>query len=318
MPTVPVERAADSPDEFALVCGIADHPTDDTRRLVYADWLEERGDPRGPFLRRFVEAHRAGKKLPDAADFSRPWCDVVGVTLRAAMSDAGVYRDDLFALTRPAVLLLADPVSYANAGPVVLDALGTTRLGGTADLPAGAPYPLDARGDPLLFVGQFDLADLAGTVAGRLFPAAGLLSLFVHGYDGNGSAILSPPGASLVRKLGREYEFASARMNLRLVETFRLPMFYSDQPGPDLGPEERERLYSFMYEAVPDADMLGGCPVASHTGYDVLSEHSDWVQLAMFTAEGGWSWVNGHNFVFALPADDLKAGRFDDVWAADG
>src|SRR5580704_16967148 len=30
---------------------ILDDPADDTPRLIYADWLEERGDPRGEFIR---------------------------------------------------------------------------------------------------------------------------------------------------------------------------------------------------------------------------------------------------------------------------
>jgi uncharacterized protein (TIGR02996 family) len=37
--------------EEAFVQAITDSPDDETSRLVYADWLEERGDPRGEFLR---------------------------------------------------------------------------------------------------------------------------------------------------------------------------------------------------------------------------------------------------------------------------
>jgi uncharacterized protein (TIGR02996 family) len=33
------------------------HPDDDTLRLVYADWLDERDDPRGPFLRAALALH---------------------------------------------------------------------------------------------------------------------------------------------------------------------------------------------------------------------------------------------------------------------
>jgi uncharacterized protein (TIGR02996 family) len=35
---------------------ILDEPDDDVHRLVYADWLDERGDPRGEFIRAQVEA----------------------------------------------------------------------------------------------------------------------------------------------------------------------------------------------------------------------------------------------------------------------
>jgi uncharacterized protein (TIGR02996 family) len=49
-------------DETAFLRTIHDHPGDDGPRLVYADWLDERGDPRGPWLR--LEVERTG--LPPA------------------------------------------------------------------------------------------------------------------------------------------------------------------------------------------------------------------------------------------------------------
>jgi uncharacterized protein (TIGR02996 family) len=39
------------PVEDAFLADICAHPNDDTPRLIYADWLEERGDPRSEFLR---------------------------------------------------------------------------------------------------------------------------------------------------------------------------------------------------------------------------------------------------------------------------
>jgi uncharacterized protein (TIGR02996 family) len=40
-----------SPNEWALLNAIRDAPRDDAPRLVYADWLEERGNPLGGFIR---------------------------------------------------------------------------------------------------------------------------------------------------------------------------------------------------------------------------------------------------------------------------
>src|ERR1700723_1242999 len=37
--------------EAAFLAAMADHPDDNQRRLVFADWLEEKGDPRGELLR---------------------------------------------------------------------------------------------------------------------------------------------------------------------------------------------------------------------------------------------------------------------------
>jgi len=39
-----------SPDEMAFFAAIADEPLSDKPRLIYADWLDERGDPPGEFI----------------------------------------------------------------------------------------------------------------------------------------------------------------------------------------------------------------------------------------------------------------------------
>src|SRR5437764_13946726 len=49
-----------TPDE-AFLADIIEHPDDDTPRLVYADYLDERGDPRAEFIR--VQCQLA--KLPE-------------------------------------------------------------------------------------------------------------------------------------------------------------------------------------------------------------------------------------------------------------
>lgn len=41
--------------EFFLLDGIEDFPNDDSRRLVYADWLADRGDVRAVFLQIEIE-----------------------------------------------------------------------------------------------------------------------------------------------------------------------------------------------------------------------------------------------------------------------
>ncbi|HEY8505126.1 MAG TPA: type VI secretion system contractile sheath large subunit, partial [Gemmataceae bacterium] len=50
-------------DDLAFVRAIREDPLDDARRLVYADWLEERGDIRGEYLR--LEVALTGGSLPE-------------------------------------------------------------------------------------------------------------------------------------------------------------------------------------------------------------------------------------------------------------
>src|SRR5262245_7494859 len=54
-------------DEAGFLAQLDANPDDDTTRLVYADWLEERGDPRAAFLRLDLEvaARPADQELED-------------------------------------------------------------------------------------------------------------------------------------------------------------------------------------------------------------------------------------------------------------
>jgi uncharacterized protein (TIGR02996 family) len=69
-------------DEVAFLRTIANAPDDDAPRLVYADWLDERGDLRATFVRLDVELHR----LVDTADAHR-------ATLASRMRDLTVRLD---------------------------------------------------------------------------------------------------------------------------------------------------------------------------------------------------------------------------------
>ena len=48
----------------AFLQAILEQPDDDTPRLIYADWLEEQGDPRGEFIR--IQCALAGLPPDDA------------------------------------------------------------------------------------------------------------------------------------------------------------------------------------------------------------------------------------------------------------
>ena len=60
-------------EDEAFIRAIVDNPCDDTHRLVYADWLDDRSDPRGPYLRaetEWVKSPKAAakKKLDKLAE----------------------------------------------------------------------------------------------------------------------------------------------------------------------------------------------------------------------------------------------------------
>jgi uncharacterized protein (TIGR02996 family) len=56
------------PHDEELLAAIRANPADDAPRLVYADWLEERGDPRGEFIRLQCELSRLGSSDQATSD----------------------------------------------------------------------------------------------------------------------------------------------------------------------------------------------------------------------------------------------------------
>lgn len=73
--------------ETAFLAAIRANPADDTTRLVYADWLDERDDPRAEYVRLICEARRVLARLAAVrtsvstgwATAVQPWCRVVMV-----------------------------------------------------------------------------------------------------------------------------------------------------------------------------------------------------------------------------------------------
>lgn len=103
-------------DEAAFLRAIADQPEDDAPRLVYADWLEERNDPRAEYLR--VE-HR-GRANPAA---ERERLDA----LRARLDPAWLRAvHDYHLWPDWAVVLQARLCSQTEAAAAIQDALGVT------------------------------------------------------------------------------------------------------------------------------------------------------------------------------------------------
>ena len=60
-------------DDEAFVRRIVDSPGDDLPRLIYADWLDDRGDPRGTYLRAEVEWARTVWAAPSGPDRTWLW-----------------------------------------------------------------------------------------------------------------------------------------------------------------------------------------------------------------------------------------------------
>lgn len=162
--------------------------SDDVPKLVYADWLEERGDDRSHFVRAFVGAARSmtPSDFPQAGLLSEEWLELIGYRLleRVAAANQPDLKDRVLRLARPALRMkkvkAADPKL-----PV-----GASKIGGRPDLPPDFAWPPggdchaiyndDTGGTDRLagFLAQVNFAEIAETQAARGLPAAGLLSFF--------------------------------------------------------------------------------------------------------------------------------------------
>lgn len=330
--TAIVERVASSPEELAFLARIAAQPADDVARLIYADWLEERGDSRGQVLRSCVEACKTNAAF-SLEGVAPAWADLTGLTLSAMILKSGLrdWRSNLLAVARPALRLDA-PKAVMNDPPPPPPSLGTTRLGGDPDLPVGTSFPTAADGVPLHFLGQFDLADFRGTVGGLAFPEDGLLSIFRPQSDGKNCypttadcprlVRLTPRGSPLAR-LPRPANLtddpAPFRQGLRLVESLRLPAGFRHW-GVPLSWEQASQLDEiFPTNLGGTAYHLLGHVTHGNTGEEPLQDRPDWVQLILVPYfEGPDFGVSDMSLSYQLPAADLKAGRFDRLEATFG
>jgi uncharacterized protein (TIGR02996 family) len=162
------------PDEAAFLAAVCGHPDDDGPRLVYADWLDECGDPRGEFIRlqcRLAQLDEDAPERPPLEDRERTWLRRhAGSWRRQLPSPRGVSWQNRFywpkfeeflvcergfpscALCRTtATFLRHAPVLFAAVPLLELDFVGPARslaaLGGSPFLPRLTR--LDLMGTPL-------------------------------------------------------------------------------------------------------------------------------------------------------------------------
>ncbi|MBX9625129.1 MAG: DUF1963 domain-containing protein [Gemmataceae bacterium] len=318
MPPSPAltDPAATLPGEADLLAAVVAGLADDTPKLVYADWLEEHGDSgRAAYLRAFVAALRSGDPLPPADPFPRAWPDLVGASIVAVTRKYGLggHARRFLGLARPGFVAASRAADDAKL-PV-----GASKFGGRPDLPDDVDWPADDEGDPLALLAQYNLADLAGSVAGRDLPPAGLISIFAAAVEGDAPepddarVLYLPDTAALARRrhpaeLDSISRFASRR--LLFGETLMLP----DNHSPwwaDIGLGDDERAWD-AYRELIDTLALGhrvlGYPMPIQS--DPLGGRSVRHLLTVDSDDDmGWTWGDGGSLYFTIGEADLRAGR---------
>jgi uncharacterized protein (TIGR02996 family) len=153
--------------------------SNDSTKLMYADWLEERSDDRGAFLRAFVATSRSmdPADFPPAGQWPEVWLELIGYRMLERAASAGLpgLRDRLLRLARPALQLVEVEDQDIAVVPIAKDplfshlwlgigqrvnfppgdaeridtlamdqriAVGASKYSGLPDLPPGFPWPL--------------------------------------------------------------------------------------------------------------------------------------------------------------------------------
>ncbi|OAI48081.1 hypothetical protein AYO44_01375 [Planctomycetaceae bacterium SCGC AG-212-F19] len=312
------------PGEVELLARVVADLHDDPPKLIYADWLDERGDQRGPFLRAFVRAVRQGAVLPDSAPFSQAWRNLVGVTVIE-----GAFQHGLADRIDPILHLALPTITFDAESPGRLEfPIGATKLGGCPDLPSVEDWPL--RNElPLSFLGQFNLADFKGTLAARDLPESGILTFFLFNDPSAGMPVedpgywrcrFIPGGTALVRcpphpRLDEANRVRSA-CAVQWMETLDL----SPLGNPELEIGDRDLEYGFVEQLLREErqqvfgfeQLLG----QTHLPTFVFGEHSypppEWQHLVTFQENHhlDWDWGN-HGLHFFIRTMDLRKQQFD-------
>lgn len=291
-----------------VIANLADHDA----KLVYADWLEERDDARGPLLRDFVQAFRAGKKkLPNTKDAPEGWHDLVGLKYMELLHQFKLAHkaDGFLALARPAI-------TYKPSGAKEKSfAVGASRIGGRPDLPPETEWP-DFEGFWLSFIAQINLAELRPSPVARELPATGVLSFFcIHDEEipegqyeeGSFRVLYHPDTGALAR---RDFPEGLAEEAAPNVQRFT---FAEAQTIPDLqrcrqlkalvkGKEEEKAFDDVHFNMLPNDHLLG------HPG--MLKRPSTRANRHLITLGDLDGWIDDDVMYFLVSEADLKRANF--------
>jgi uncharacterized protein (TIGR02996 family) len=177
-------------EEKGFLRAIAADPADDRNRLIYADWLEERGDPRGEYIRL-----RLSLRQPRGRKRAR--------TRLAGLSDAvdGAWRRQVFAVPKLAIR------GYRRVEKPVTEPV--TKFGGQPVWLTGPSWPVGRHGERMQFVCQVRVPDFFGPpLAGKMIYVFAVHPEFpdceqfygrispLHPHEGDNAVVIQPHGDS--------------------------------------------------------------------------------------------------------------------------
>lgn len=127
------------PDELPFIEAILADRWNDAPRLIFADWLEERGDPRGEFIR--VQCQLARLRLTDpardllearseqlTAKYGRAWMKPYPKLPATTWGVQHGFRFEHFRRGLPAAVTCKSVPGFVNRAPLLIESLGMSAL----------------------------------------------------------------------------------------------------------------------------------------------------------------------------------------------
>lgn len=231
--------------------------------------------------------------------------------------------------------------------------IGTSKLGGEPDLPAGQEWPATLEGEPLAFVGQVDFAAAAPHDRDGLLPESGSASFFYSldqdgwGFDPKADAdkfkvLFFPATTRLERRKTPEYLIEEG-LHPACVLTFgaatSLPDYSDQRLETELSEDEldtyqettdpgrRTKLLGYADQIQDEMELE--CALVSHgincgsaDGYNdprrpaIEKEKSDWILLLQVDSEdeAELHWGDCGRLYFWIRKQDLASLNFDRAW----
>lgn len=311
------------PDERAILANVLSSPEDANAKLVYADWLEERNDARGAFLRTWVQSP-AEDRLPPGV--SKSWLSLLGATLRSQLRPFAKqpWAEAATRSARPGVIVSTKP-SKGKAPR------GASKVGGLPDLPAETEWP-EAENGPAAFVAQWNLEELAASPVCLPLPRTGLLSVFIDllpfiedAGDGVAKVIYSPDLNDLEeREPDEERDEANVLSECRVSYHEWLTIPHSASTALSrfkLTGAQRDAYSDFYFDRYaalasgipPGSHQLLGhaCPIQSYP----IPEGAGWQLLCQLGPDeaAGLEACDGGTWYLTAKSSDLKRANFDNV-----
>jgi uncharacterized protein (TIGR02996 family) len=303
-----------TPEEYAFLSAILATPADFLLKQVYADWLTERTDSRGEFLREWLEARSSGHPIPVPVNISPEWLSVIGFTLDEALLKIGTSWSDAIRQTAKPGLFVRTTCSASD-----LPRCGG-RVGGFPVLHPSAEWPSTAAG-AMTFLAQWNLADLAASPVCRELPPSGLLSIFADLSSDctlvpDCRVIYSPSTEELIRR--KQTTSGLAECEVEFVEWLTLPAPFA--PALDrfgLSQKDHESYAEFRkHYPQPEGAVH---QILGHASPNQISLRSgneaDYVVLSEFgeDPQAGLGSSSGSRWCVMIRSDRLAVRDFDEA-----